>query len=153
MNWEDIRRRQDEIPLLYSTEGLDFDQKLIYRRFGHSRSYSNWLMAEYSPGEKTYFGWACLGGDAVNAEWGYVYEPELEDVGAEMDRGWIPLYFPEAKRLVLGFLERQGTKGHYDWWRHENYEGLEDLRQRTMPDVDHVRFAERVYKMRFRGGL
>lgn len=146
MNSEEIKRRQDQIPGLYATEKVDFDYKLVYKRFRHAGSMSNWLMAEYSNEEKIFFGWACLHGDLEMAEWGYVYEPELDSIGADLDEYWIPLYFPEARNLVLGYMKPAGTKEHFDYWRHENELWLRNFHVRTRPRLDFGLFVELTYK-------
>lgn len=108
----------------------------------------NWLLAELDRGDMTAFGWANLS-DEQNAEWGYVHLPDVESIGAVRDRNWIPLYFPEAKKLCYGYLEDPGTKEHFDWWRHHYQEFLKQEHDRATPKLEYLRYVEHIYRTQF----
>jgi len=91
-----------EVPKLYETEPTPCDKKIIYQRYflpTHEGFY--WLIAELDPKEKLAFGYACLNDDEM-AEWGYIPIQELEDVGAILDKDWIPCPFRQAIQRVRG---------------------------------------------------
>ena len=114
----------------------------------------NWLLAELDRDEDTAFGWASLN-DLQNAEWGYVYLPEIIEGGAARDRNWIPLFFTEAKRLCYGYLDRVGTKEHFDWWRYSFHDRLKSEYERMWKDEKPFgldRFKEKVYKFKWGKG-
>lgn len=150
---------QDDIPALYATENVDFDHKIIYQRYHFANPIQrkgmlydskgfNWLLAELDRKDNTAYGWACLN-DEQNAEWGYVWLPEIIDLGATRDKNWIPLAFPEAKRLCYGYLEPIGTKEHFDWWRYTYHDKLNSEHERLWgknSGFDLLKFAEKIYK-------
>lgn len=101
-----------EIPPLYATEEVPKDEKVVFARFFLSTS--EWFICELDPETGIAFGFACLGGDTLNAEMGYVslFELEglvlgLEDVGpqhqsvswvVQRDLSWTPKPLGEAIR-------------------------------------------------------
>lgn len=115
MSHEDLRRLQDQIPELYATENVPADRKIIYQRYcfpgpivKEGRLYDcrgfNWLLAELDRKENLAYGWANLNND-MNAEWGYIYIPDILEVGAVRDRNWRPVTFSEARKLVYRYRE------------------------------------------------
>lgn len=70
------------IPVLYETEEVEADDKIIHLHFHipHSMQAFDWWIAELRPEENLAFGYACLNGDAQNAEWGYINLEELENI-------------------------------------------------------------------------
>lgn len=66
-----------KIPALYETENIKVEDKKIYMHFFIGGC--DWWAAEYSPEERIFFGYACLGNPEC-AEWGYFSLDELIDV-------------------------------------------------------------------------
>ncbi|WP_232005640.1 hypothetical protein [Pseudodesulfovibrio profundus] len=58
------------MPRLCVTEGVPFEDKEIWLHFFVLGTDSHWMAAE-TDGKGLYFGYAVLGGDYQNAEWGY----------------------------------------------------------------------------------
>jgi len=71
------KQRLDQIPRLYDTEETPLADKLIYLHFFIGSC--DWYITEYD-GEDIFFGYAMLGGDPVNAEWGYISFSELQNI-------------------------------------------------------------------------
>lgn len=84
--WNEPSREQfDEIPKLYATENTPLEDKLIYLHFFIADS--DWYIAEYD-GQDIFWGFAILGGDYINAEWGYISFNEMKEInthGLEID--------------------------------------------------------------------
>lgn len=150
---------QDDIPELYATEKISFDQKIIYQRYHFRRPIMsngmfydargfNWLLAELDKKEMIAFGYANLNDDQ-NSEWGLIYLPDIMRVGAVRDRKWKPLPFPEAKRLVYGYQQPVGTKEHHDWWLHENKEQLQKEHQILGHRMIFREYEARAYNVEF----
>ena len=81
-----------QIPELYQTENIALKDKIIYLHFFIGSC--DWYIAEFD-GEDLMWGFAILGGDTVNAEWGYISLSELTEIsinGIEVDRDiyWQP---------------------------------------------------------------
>ena len=92
----------DELPYiarLYATEHIPLDSKMI--RLHYFTSSSDWWITEYDADSGRAFGYACLNGDAHNAEWGYIDLAELEAlkvgfVVVERDLDWTPTLARDA---------------------------------------------------------
>jgi hypothetical protein len=80
-----IQEELDRIPRLYQTEDIPLKDKLIHLHFFIGSC--NWFIAEYD-GEDLFWGYACLNGDHLNAEWGYISFIELKDVKVH---GWLEI--------------------------------------------------------------
>ena len=88
------------LPALYDIEHVPLKEKMIQMHF-HLGS-SHWYIAEYSPEKEIFFGYAILGGDTWNAEWGYVSLEELmeynvQGLQVERDFSWEPKKFSEIE--------------------------------------------------------
>ena len=85
---EPSKERLARIPKLYETEGIPLEEKPIHLHFFIGGC--DWYIAEYSPEEKIFWGYAILNGDTENAEWGYISFKELQELvvgpGIEVDR-------------------------------------------------------------------
>ena len=81
-----------EIPRLYETENVPFEDKFVYQRWLHPSSDWYWLIAEYEPREEMAFGMA----HGFYDEWGYISMDELRDVGAYKDPSWEPVKYRDA---------------------------------------------------------
>jgi hypothetical protein len=98
------------LPLLYSTEDVEEEDKIIQMHFFLGAS--DWWAVEYSPDDQRFFGFVILNGDMQNAEWGYFSLVELCEVKVnkfmEVDREihWRP----QQARNVLRIHEAQGWK-------------------------------------------
>lgn len=89
---EPTKERLAQLPRLYGTEDVKLEDKLIYLHFFMGGC--DWFIAEYD-GDDLFFGYAILGGDHVNAEWGYIVFSELRElklgfveVDCELDKFW-----------------------------------------------------------------
>jgi hypothetical protein len=84
--WNEPTKEQlDKIPRLYQTENIPLRQKLIHLHFFIGGC--DWYIVEYN-GEDIFWGFAILGGDYFNAEWGYIPFSELKAIsfdGIEVD--------------------------------------------------------------------
>lgn len=94
------------LPALYATEDVPWPAKLIHQHYFLGGS--DWYMAEYSPSERVFFGFAILNNDVRNAEWGHVSLDELREVRIgqlEVDRDlhWRPRPAGEIERIVAAF--------------------------------------------------
>ena len=67
------------IPALYSTEEIPFDEKMIYAHFAYFNNgkVTYWFVAEYAPEERLFFGFVLLNSWFDCAEWGYISFDEL----------------------------------------------------------------------------
>ena len=75
-----------QIPRLYQTEDISLSEKIIYLHFFLGSC--DWYIAEFD-GQDLLWGFAILGGDTMNAEWGYISLKELHEIsinGIEVDR-------------------------------------------------------------------
>ncbi len=84
------------MPKLYETEGTPLDEKLIYEHFFIGAS--DWLMAEYSPEERIFFGYAILNGDIEMSEWGLIPYDELLELKVPLKVNNIPIGYAEVER-------------------------------------------------------
>ena len=98
---EPTKERLSKIPKLYETEHVPLKEKLIYRHFFIGDS--DWFICEFD-GEDLMWGFCILGGDLINAEWGYVSFNELKTIKIN---GWLEIdceheeYFPIQKALEI----------------------------------------------------
>ena len=67
-----------KLPRLYDSEKTPAQETSIHMHFFLGGC--DWYMAEYSPEERIFFGYAILNGDLHNAEWGYMSFGELRSV-------------------------------------------------------------------------
>ena len=99
---------EEEIPELYATEGVPFEEKVIYRRYRIERLGYYWLIAELDRKRNLAFGYANLNNDLF-AEWGYISVDELDLCGAELDEDWKPCKYREATKRIK---EEEKERGH-----------------------------------------
>ena len=74
-----------KIPRLYATENVPLQDKIIYLHFFIGAC--DWYISEFD-GQDIFWGFAILGGDFQNAEWGYISFSELKEInvhGVEID--------------------------------------------------------------------
>jgi hypothetical protein len=88
------------IPRVYATEHIPLNEKVLYLHYFTAAC--DWWIAEYDPECGRAFGYACLNGDARNAEWGAIDLTELEAVRVgpvmvERDLHWVPKLAREAE--------------------------------------------------------
>jgi hypothetical protein len=95
------------VPQLYGTEPVPTAEKTIWLHYFVRDC--DWWIAEYDPATGLAFGYACLHGDAANAEWGYVELAELEALYQE--GGFVPTDVPGRVRL----LPRLIVERDLDW--------------------------------------
>ncbi len=68
----------DNAPALYDTEDTPLADKMVVAHF--SLRESQWWIFECDPSTGEAFGYACLNGDTMNAEMGYIDLPALESL-------------------------------------------------------------------------
>ena len=91
---EPSREELEKLPRLYETDQIPLEDKIIQMHLFLGGS--DWYLAEYSPEERLFFGYAILNKDYQNAEWGYISYDELRELrtqeGFEIDRDlhWKP---------------------------------------------------------------
>jgi hypothetical protein len=93
------------LPRLYATENVPVRDKIIYEHFAFPLSGCSWYVAEYDPRGMLFFGYAILGDDFWNAEWGYIDYEELRDLRVhglqvERDLDWTPRKASDIERIV-----------------------------------------------------
>lgn len=100
---EPTEERLMQLPRLYTTEETTWQNKIIHEHFFIFDC--DWYMAEYSPQERNFFGYAILNGDLNNSEWGYINFDEMRDIrvnGIEVDRDlhWRVRQAGEVEKIV-----------------------------------------------------
>ena len=68
----------ENLPEIYAQDGKG-GAAVVHLRVNLLKN-NNWFITEYSPEEKLFFGFVCLGADLQNAELGYISKTELEDL-------------------------------------------------------------------------
>ncbi|MBL8029000.1 MAG: hypothetical protein JNL74_21435 [Fibrobacteres bacterium] len=77
-----------KVPKLYSQEKAGIENTIIYQKWIHPFAPGfYWLISEYDPIEQMAFGYANLNDDQ-NAEWGYIYLPEIIEAGACIEKSF-----------------------------------------------------------------
>lgn len=71
----------DRIPALYDTDGTPLEHKTIHAHY--FAAWGDWYVAELDPATGEAFGWARLGADDTQGEWGYMDLPALESFRKE----------------------------------------------------------------------
>jgi len=92
------------IPRLYETEKIPIPEKLIHLHFFIGGC--DWYIAEFD-GIEILWGYAILGGDYINAEWGYISFSELKSInirGTEIDcdLNWRVCKASDIEKIRLG---------------------------------------------------
>jgi len=95
-------RQLSKMPNFYETEDVPTEDKIIHQHYFLGAS--DWYMAEYSPKERMFFGYAILNNDHQNAEWGYSSLQELIEInirGIEVDRElhWKLMRFGDIEKI------------------------------------------------------
>ena len=105
-------QRLSKIPRFYETEEVALDDKLIHLHFFIGGC--DWWIAEYSPEDQLFFGFACLNNDWYCAEWGYVSFDELKsfsiqgiEIDCELEEFWTIRPFRE---VIAEHKQRMGIK-------------------------------------------
>ena len=99
----------EAIPALYSSEDVSMMDKVIHMHFFIGGC--DWYVSEHDKqvddlGSNLLFGFAILGGDTENAEWGYMDLEEMAAVriapGIEIDRDmhWTPVKASEIPKIM-----------------------------------------------------
>lgn len=97
--------RLDRIPRLYETEDTPLEGKAIYLHFFIGGC--DWYIAEFD-GQDTFFGYAILNHDYMNAEWGYISFSELKKIKL----GWVEV---DCETEAVWTIKRAGEV--VDIWR------------------------------------
>lgn len=97
--------RLNKIPRLYETEHQPLADKLIYLHFFIGSC--DWFVSEYD-GDDLFFGYAILGGDTQNAEWGYISYRELREINiggieidCELEKLWQPKPVSQIPKIKI----------------------------------------------------
>ena len=96
-----MKKSKDKIPVLYATENIPFEKKMIHQRYHIKNIGFYWLIAELDKEQNLGFGYANLNND-IFAEWGYISIDELLENGAKLDKTWKPCTYREARKRVAG---------------------------------------------------
>ncbi|WP_073227365.1 hypothetical protein [Streptomyces sp. NBRC 110465] len=64
------------VPAIYATDGIPCEHKAIHAHY--FAAWGDWYVAEFDPVSGEAFGWARLGADDTQGEWGYFDLPALE---------------------------------------------------------------------------
>ncbi len=91
-----------KVPAFYSSEETPLKEKIIHMHFFIGGC--DWYAAEYSPEEKSFFGFAILNNDLEMAEWGYFSLEELSSlkvsfVEVDRDLHWNPKRACEIEKI------------------------------------------------------
>lgn len=89
----------NKIPMLYESESVPLEEKIIHRRYQIKKIGFYWLIAEIDPKDNLAFGYANLNDDQMS-EWGYIDISELLSNGALLDTDWKPCTFSQAMRRI-----------------------------------------------------
>lgn len=93
---------QQQIPLLYATEEIPLDKKMVYAKFFTPDASWSWYVSEYNPNERLCFGYVI----GHEREWGYFSLDELESVRGslglkiERDIHFEPITYAELKKIL-----------------------------------------------------
>ena len=68
----------DGVPPLYAQDGKPAGEAIVYVHY--FAPFLDAYVTEYEPETGTAFGWVCLNGDLMNAEWGYIDLPAYESI-------------------------------------------------------------------------
>jgi hypothetical protein len=97
ITWNTPKDRElAKMPKMYSMENVPLDEKMIYEHFFLSSN--DWFMAEYSPEDRIFFGYAILGMDLQNSEWGNVSYDELKAIKIPLKINGCPIGYAEVER-------------------------------------------------------
>ena len=101
-------QRLSKIPKLYQTESVSLQNKLIYLHFFIGGS--DWYVSEFD-GQDTFWGFAILSGDYLNAEWGYFTFSELKainlrgmEIDCELEEYWTVRPATQVGKICLAQL-------------------------------------------------
>jgi len=85
----DLLEQIDKTPALYVQDGL-MEKSIIYMHYFFGGS--DWYISEVDKDTLEAFGYVCLNGDKINAEWGYISIEELvtSKYAIELDFHWTP---------------------------------------------------------------
>lgn len=83
------KEQLEKVPKLYAQDGKHTADKLLYLHFFVGAC--DWYVTEFDR-DDTFFGFAILGGDSQNAEWGYISYNELKEIKTpfevDTDKHW-----------------------------------------------------------------
>lgn len=76
------RQLESTLPALYATDSTPAEDKQVICKFFALGSAATWLICEYDPEGRVFFGYADLFGQGTygGAEWGYISLEELESL-------------------------------------------------------------------------
>ena len=101
--WNEPTKEQlEEIPGIYETKNIPLMSKLIYQHFYIFEC--DWYIAEYDKDDDTFFGFAIINLDYINAEWGYISFQELRElqvngIEVECNINWKPVPAGEIDKI------------------------------------------------------
>jgi hypothetical protein len=88
------------IPAIYATDDLEFDEKTIHLHYFTGGS--DWLITELDPATGEAFGWARV--NYPTGEWGYIDLPELEQLATPARR--VPMGDGSTGIVLPAIVER-----------------------------------------------
>lgn len=92
-----------QIPKLYQTENVSLQDKIIHLHFFIGSC--DWYIAEYD-GQDIMWGFAILGGDTMNAEWGYISFNELKEININAIEVDYEIYWQPKKACEIDKIQR-----------------------------------------------
>ena len=111
---EPTEKELRQLPMLNSTEDIPLGDKIIHMHFFIDNC--DWYIVEYEPKDRLFFGYAILGDDYQNADWGYISFDEIREVrtphGFEIDRElhWQPRKAWEIDRIQASDIAHNNEK-------------------------------------------
>ncbi len=95
----DLYKLLHTMPRVYETDGHG-DEATVWLHY--FKGGSDWWIKELDIGDEQHqaFGYACLNGDTMNAELGYISLLELTRAGVELDLYWKPCTIGDVKKKL-----------------------------------------------------
>jgi hypothetical protein len=102
--WNLEQSNLSEVPKLYANEHIPLKETVVHLHFFISGC--DWFITEFD-GKETMFGYAILGGDYINAEWGYMNLEEMKAINIggteiECDLYWKKRPAGQIDKIVKG---------------------------------------------------
>ena len=105
--------RLAKLPRLYETEQVGLKDKLVQLHFFIGGS--DWYAIEFD-GQDTFWGFAILNGDNLNAEWGYISLTELQQIRVG---GWVEVDCELEEHWEVRSASRVGKINQANGWHVE----------------------------------
>lgn len=99
-----LKNRIINMPRPYETNGQK-ENAIVHLHYNHDRSH--WFITERDSSEEQLqaYGYACINGDLLFAEFGYISIEELIRSGVELDLNWKPRKMADARNYLHSILK------------------------------------------------